>query len=276
MTVQEFHDALASKFTGTWNLHTAAAEQTLGHKLDFFTMLSSISGVIGTAGQANYAAGNSFQDALARYRHSLGLAAHTVDLGVVEDVGYLSEQEALADRLRNRNQLAGINERELHRILKFSILQQTVGLSPESASQMVTGLPFPLPGDSPVLSDPRFHSLVVPQQHSQDAGAGSTEVEEMDMMHAIQAMRKACLPTEKRVDEVVKLVNPQMVRILGLTADMEQSKPLNSYGIDSLAAVDIRNWFKARFRVELATLDVLNAASLEALCRKIVERLPVE
>lgn len=85
MTVREYHEALTCKVTGTWNIHHAAAQTQ--HSLDFFTMLSSISGIVGTAGQTNYCAGNSFQDAFALYRHSLGLPAHTIDLGIVEDVG---------------------------------------------------------------------------------------------------------------------------------------------------------------------------------------------
>ncbi|KJZ72361.1 hypothetical protein HIM_08287 [Hirsutella minnesotensis 3608] len=274
MTAQEFHDALASKLAGTWNLHTAAAEQTLGHKLDFFTMLSSISGVVGTAGQANYAAGSSFQDAFARYRHSLGLAAHTVDLGIVEDVGYMSEHQALTGRVLSRSRLSVINEEQLHEILLFSILQQTAGLSVESASQMVTGLPFPLPEDSPILADKRFHSLLMPRQ-SRQAHVGSGD-EESNSIQAFRAMLKASVAVEKAVSEAVKIVRRQVVRVLGLAADIEASKPLSSYGIDSLAAVDLRNWLRVRLGVELTTLDVLNAASLEVLCAKVVDRSRAE
>lgn len=276
MTQQEYHEALASKLAGTWNLHTAAAElSSTSQKLDFFTMLSSISGVVGTAGQANYAAGNSFQDAFARYRHSLGLAAHTVDLGIVQDVGYMSEHQALTDRVRSRSQLSGINERQLHEIIRLSILQQTVGLNPDpqSRSQMITGLPFPLPEDSPVLADRRFHSLLRPK-HSQD-NTGSGAADKGEGVHVFQAMVKAGLPSEKLVGEAIKLVNKQMVRVLGLSADMEASKSLSSYGIDSLAAVDLRNWFKTRLGAELTTLDVLNASSLEGLCGKVVDKLVV-
>jgi hypothetical protein len=98
---------------------------------------------------------------------------------------------------------------------------------------------------------------------------------EIDAVHAFQMKRRASsLPAEKLVEEAVKLVNTQMVRLLGLSSDMEPSKPLRSYGIDSLAAVDLRNWAKVRLGAELTTLDVLNASSLEALCAKLVQRLP--
>ena len=63
--------------------------------LDFFTMLSSVSGVVGQKGQANYAAGNVFLDNFSAYRHKLSLPACSVDLGAIEDVGYISEHSDL-------------------------------------------------------------------------------------------------------------------------------------------------------------------------------------
>ncbi|KAK7912259.1 Fumagillin dodecapentaenoate synthase [Apiospora marii] len=269
MTVQEYHEALTCKVTGTWNLHHAAAQTQ--HSLDFFTMLSSISGIVGTAGQANYCAGNSFQDAFAQYRHSLGLPAHTIDLGIVEDVGYMSEHQDLTDRVRSRSKLPGISEQQLHEILKFSILQQ-------QQQQMITGLPYPLPPDSPVLqSDMRFSSLAVsstlahsnPSDAADLAGGDPADSE----LRVFEAMRKAGVPADKLVPEVVRLVGRQFVRSLGLTADMEESKPLSSFGIDSLAAVDLRNWVKVHLKTELTTLEVLNSESLGALCQKIVGRI---
>ncbi|EDN99357.1 hypothetical protein SS1G_02211 [Sclerotinia sclerotiorum 1980 UF-70] len=78
MTLDDYHTALHAKINGTWNLHYICQEQK--EPLDFFTLLSSISGVVGNKGQANYAAGNTFLDAFAEYRESLGLRANSVDL----------------------------------------------------------------------------------------------------------------------------------------------------------------------------------------------------
>ena len=78
---------------------------------------------------------------------------------------------------------------------------------------------------------------------------------------------------DKLVAAVSKLVNRQLVATLGLQSDIEESKTLGSYGIDSLAAADLRNWFKIKLRVELTILDILNASSLQALCVKVIEHL---
>jgi NADPH:quinone reductase-like Zn-dependent oxidoreductase len=85
MTHEDWTTGTRVKINGTWNLHSLAPKD-----MDFFIMLSSISGVIGNAGQANYNAGNVFQDNLAHYRCSLGLKATALDLGAVLDVGYLA------------------------------------------------------------------------------------------------------------------------------------------------------------------------------------------
>lgn len=72
-----------------------------GHEnepLDFFVSFSSISGLIGQPGQANYAAANTFLDAFVLYRQSLGLRASVMDLGIVNDIGYVSESGRMAER----------------------------------------------------------------------------------------------------------------------------------------------------------------------------------
>ena len=53
MQVQDYQAAVSAKVQGTWNLHNTSL--SLASDLDFFTLLSSVSGVIGNKGQANYA-----------------------------------------------------------------------------------------------------------------------------------------------------------------------------------------------------------------------------
>ncbi|ORY70957.1 uncharacterized protein BCR38DRAFT_404090 [Pseudomassariella vexata] len=87
MTYEDWCIASAPKIQGTWNIHHA----TQGADLDFFVLFSSLSGSIGQPGQANYARANTFLDAFVQYRTSHGLAALVVDIGAVEDVGFISQ-----------------------------------------------------------------------------------------------------------------------------------------------------------------------------------------
>ncbi|KAK8101506.1 hypothetical protein PG999_011880 [Apiospora kogelbergensis] len=132
MTLQNYHNTLSCKFTVTWNIHKAFIAQH-GYALDVFTLLSSISWVVGTISQAYYAAGNAFQDAFVQSRRSLGLAAHSVNLGIIDDVGYISQNETLSSRVQSRSGLPRIGEAQLHEMLRLSVAQQTAGPNQERA-----------------------------------------------------------------------------------------------------------------------------------------------
>jgi NADPH:quinone reductase-like Zn-dependent oxidoreductase/acyl transferase domain-containing protein/NAD(P)-dependent dehydrogenase (short-subunit alcohol dehydrogenase family) len=265
MTSEDFHTVIESKHRGTWNLHEVAQRQP--SPLEFFTLLSSISGVIGHAGQANYAAGNVFQDAFAAYRQGLGLRCHSVNLGIIEDVGYMSNNQEVAQRAEARGAFTGIDERTLLKIARLSILQQMDMINPQSASQMITGLPVPLPSDSPLLADARFSSLVAAQSTTSGSHAGAST---NNTAAAFNQMVKMKTDRSGLLREAVRLVNAQLVKNLGMADDMEPGKSLSTYGIDSLAAVDLRNWLRVQLKAELTTLDILNASSLLVLCEKVV------
>ena len=89
MSYEQWRAAMEPKVLGTLNLH-----QMLGDALDFFILLSSGAGIIGSYAQGNYCAGNTFQDAFARYRASLGLPVRYIDVGSVEGEGYTAENQA--------------------------------------------------------------------------------------------------------------------------------------------------------------------------------------
>ena len=72
MTAEDYHMAVACKIRGTWNLHNVALQHKLN--LDFFSLLSSTSGIAGQSGQANYVTANAFLDAFAIYRPWHGAA----------------------------------------------------------------------------------------------------------------------------------------------------------------------------------------------------------
>jgi acyl carrier protein len=77
LTWERFERVFAPKVGGTWNLH----RQSLGLDLDFFVCFSSAASMIGSRGQANYAAANAFVDALMHHRRSIGLPGLSINWG---------------------------------------------------------------------------------------------------------------------------------------------------------------------------------------------------
>ena len=86
---ERFERVLRPKVGGAWNLHAL----TRNADLDFFVLFSSASSVFGNPGQANYAAGNAFLDALARARRAQGLTALSVNWGIWSGAGGVAEKQ---------------------------------------------------------------------------------------------------------------------------------------------------------------------------------------
>lgn len=95
MTIRNWQLATEGKIKGTVNLHKA-----LPADLDFLILLSSLNGLTGWHGQSNYAAANTFLDSFAAWRRAQGLPCSVMDLGAVDDVGYVSENRAVGDAMR--------------------------------------------------------------------------------------------------------------------------------------------------------------------------------
>jgi hypothetical protein len=93
MTYQQYQAAVGPKVQGPWGL-----QAFLDKGLDFFVMLSSITSIVGNRGQANYAAGNAYQDALARQLVSRGVKAVSINLGTIKLVGYVAENHEMVQK----------------------------------------------------------------------------------------------------------------------------------------------------------------------------------
>ncbi|CAI7661883.1 unnamed protein product [Penicillium viridicatum] len=140
-------DAMVLQVAGTSNLHFAAQTKQ-PQALDFFTMPSGMSGIVGNKGQTKYAAGNAFLDAFAGYRNSTSLRANTINLGMVEDEGYVAEQGGTLEAHFDRRYWVHINEVTLRRILSYSIFQQQAIRRRLNSAQLTTSLVYPLNANS--------------------------------------------------------------------------------------------------------------------------------
>ncbi|KAL5454073.1 hypothetical protein PMIN06_005174 [Paraphaeosphaeria minitans] len=277
MTLTEYHEALQCKIRGTWNLHNAA--EFLGLKLDSFTMLSSLSGIIGHVAQANYAAGNVFLDAFAAWRQARGLPACSIDLGISEDAGVIAESAKLQSSTEKR-MFRSLNEGQLRKILYFAMLQQqdTPPASDVSAVRelafgpMVTGLTFPQPDDSALKGDARFSPLFSSNERSKDLKS-SSENANADIQALFLLMRTESADPASRLKALIDVINGCFMRILRLDEPMDPERPISVYGTDSLAAVEVRNWVRTELGCLVTTLDIMTATSLTSFCEKILAKL---
>ncbi|KAL2703944.1 Highly reducing polyketide synthase ClaI [Penicillium crustosum] len=270
MSAVDFHQTISSKVKGAWNIHHAAAEQDKSQSLEFFTMLSSISGVVGQKGQANYAAANVFLDSFAAYRCSLGLPAHSLDLGVVDAIGVAAEKGGM-ERYFNLEHWPRIKESKLHEILCISIDEQKKA----RYSQLITGLPSGI-SQLPILSqDARFSILCAEDSqtegHQPVSPSKDTSSKEL---YEFRLLVKAMKAKSQLVEKAVTLCGLQLSRLLYLKNQViDANKSLAAYGLDSLIAIEFRNWLKKELAVEMSTFEVIGASCLHALAEKMVSKV---
>ncbi|KAJ6131357.1 hypothetical protein N7523_001817 [Penicillium sp. IBT 18751x] len=206
MTSQDYNTVLQPRYTGTWNLH-----RNLPSELDFFLMLSSISGVIGNATQSAYAAGSAFMDAFAAYRNAIGLPGVSLDLGTITDIGYLASNKDLAAQME-RQGFQGTDTPTLLRLVEFAISQPVTG----GMSQIMTGLGEWKEEKSLGNFDaPLFSHFRRRYQVGEDGGR------ETDADDTLKDILRACRTKEEAVPIVFDVVSGKIAAQLDISVDRE-------------------------------------------------------
>lgn len=100
-TFARFEEVMEAKVLGSWNLHRL----TEPLPLKYFVCFSSIASLLGTAGQANYAAANAFMDSLAHHRRARGLPGLSIHWGPWAEIGMAAR---LSDRAAAQRSAHGI------------------------------------------------------------------------------------------------------------------------------------------------------------------------
>jgi len=265
MSFEQWSSATRPKVQGTWNLHNKLSN------LDFFVMLSSLIGVAGNSSQANYSAGGSFQDAFARYRTSQGLPAVAIDLGSIKSVGYVAETGGVAERLE-RIGYEAIEEAQIIRIIESAISDP---LRKIESSQVITGIKsFDKTSEVAWCHDKRFSPL---EKLKISSAGGLIKGNDSNVKAETVDILKDLLPKAASSSEAVDLVTQAMIVKLCemfslVEADVDKSMSMSRYGVDSLVAIEVRNWLALRAQAEMSIFDVLQSASLTVLAEKVAAK----
>ncbi|KAF2116796.1 reducing type I polyketide synthase [Lophiotrema nucula] len=266
----EYHDwrlGTDCKTIGSWNLHSL-----LPRNLDFFVMLSSASGIVGLHGQANYAAGNSYLDALARYRVSVGERAVSLDLGALMEDGLLAENPDFLDRVLGYGALNGIGRNYFHAILDY-YCNPSLALFVPSDSQPIIGLD---PGagvgrDGMAITR---QALLNHLSGTKDVRSASNEAK------GPHTSWKERFSQAESPDDATRVVAGALVeklqRILeSVRGDVDMTKSVAAYGVDSLLAVELRSWLAMEFQADISLFEISSGASFSALSALVVSRSKV-
>ncbi|KAL4911017.1 hypothetical protein BDW74DRAFT_172471 [Aspergillus multicolor] len=267
MTYTDWQEAVSCKVAGTWNLH-----QVLPSGLDFFITYSSIVGGIGGTAAVNYAAACAYQDAFVHYRNGLGERATTLNLGVMLDDGVLRDNDAVRNALTASGYPIGISQKEMFALLEYHCDPSLEIPETPLRSQVLVGLNTPrgLAAEGreiPVLLNrPLFSgtwsivdSSVSPTTNAAEDAGGNVDI--LRQLTIITSMQDAA-------DIIAESLMQRLSKAIGVPLkNLDASKPMNQYGVDSLVAVELRNWFKWKLDADIAVFEMMGKVSFEEMGR---------
>ncbi|GAB3449349.1 SDR family NAD(P)-dependent oxidoreductase [Actinophytocola sediminis] len=219
LTAEQVARVLRAKVDAAWHLHVLTGE------LDAFVLYSSLAGLIGSSGQANYAAANAALDAVARHRRERGLPATSLAWGLwSSDSGMTGHLEDIDHARLARDGLAPIDtEAGLAAFdAAMSLDRPVLAVTPLNLSALRTS-------DSvPVL----LRGLVPPARRQAVSG------DDIDLAERLRALAEP-----QRQATLLELVRGQVARILGHTdpAEVPEDQAFRDLGFDSLTSVELRN-----------------------------------
>lgn len=266
ITRAQWESTIRSKVQSSWNLHNL-----LPKGLDFFILLSSASGVVGNAGQSNYAAGCTFQDSLCRFRECHGQRAVSIDLGPMRTVGTLAEKEDLKNNFAKLPGLNLIEEEELLALLDILCHPKKNSHILTTRSQITMGIATP--------ADLVLQSDDMPLEHlhrSLFAYFGQSKSTTSNSVSANSVSPAALFRQAENTEEMTRIVVDSLVmklaRAVSIQADdVVVDRPLHLYGVDSLVAVELRNWIIKEFSADVPVFELLSGKTVLGIGQLVVK-----
>ncbi|MFB4290275.1 type I polyketide synthase [Nonomuraea sp. ATR24] len=256
LTPERMDAVLRPKADAAWHLH----ELTRDRDLAFFVLFSSLAGVLGNAGQGNYAAANAFLDALAAHRRELGLAAVSVAWGLWDTASGMS---------------GGLSQADVARLARTGIAPLTVEQGLDLFDTALTS-PDPLvvaarwdtaglraraeAGDLP----PMLHGLVrTPRRTAKPAGVAEL-MSRLATLTRDEALRLLTERVRGHVAVVLAHGSPDKVSV---------DRAFNQLGFDSLTAVELRNRLNADTGLRLPPTLVFDHPTISSLAEYLFSTL---
>ena len=257
LTLDSLRRVLAGKVAGAFHLH----ELTSGRPLDFFVLYSSVAPLIGSPGQASYAAANAALDALAAFRRGRRGSATSINWGPWAEVGLAAADEKRGARLSDRG-LPGLES--AHAI---ALLSRILAESPTQAVAASFDWPRFQQAQPEVGRWPFFSEVA-----SSGEGAGRAGSSLRDSLLGVPSGHERIAALEQGVRALVARVLRRDV------ARIDPARAFRALGLDSLMGLELRGQLEAAFGVPVPATLVWNYPNVQALARELARRaqIPLE
>jgi acyl transferase domain-containing protein/acyl carrier protein len=254
LTWKRMAHVIAPKLAGAWNLHCLTHHQPL----DCFVLFSSAAALFGSPGQASHVTANTFLDALAHHRRSIGLPGLSINWGAWAEIGAAAQRQ-----VDQQMQLRGVGSiapqaglQVLEMLLEQSAAQ--VGVMPIQWAQFL----------QQDISSPFFNAF---RQVTASTSQADSKSEIRSQLMAASSVDRLTLLTTYLQTEVGK--------VLGLPAD-RLPKPHQGFfdlGMDSLMTVELKNRLETHLGLSLTATTIFEHSTIRELAQHLALTLaPVE
>ncbi len=245
------HRALAGKAVGAWNLHDLIRDEPI----EEFVLFSSLAGLMGSPGQAAYAAANTFLDALAQHRARLGLPAVSIAWGPWAG-------ESLAVRAGGVGRLADRGVPPLRPEVGLDLLERAIS----SGRPNVSAAAF-APGELSRIAGWPVASQLLGTLIETGSGQGGPErgSARLDVLAA---------PVGERASVMMRFLLRQLANVLGTTeAPVAPEVPFQALGLDSLLSIELRDRLEIGLGLRLSATLVYANPTAHALANALLDQV---
>lgn len=253
---KRFARVMEPKVQGAWHLHVLSQEMNRGEALDMFVCFSSVSALLGSPGQSNYAAANVFLDALVQYRQHKGLAGTSINWGPWAEAGMAA---ALEQHSRSRLTAMGMTPIMAHEglsALEYVLATSTVqtGVMKVDWGKFINqfaGQPIP-----PLL-----------------AAFDKGQVSGLKQSAGLNTEQLRNLGKEDRRSVLITHLRAELAKVLGFSSPEQigSRRKLFDLGIDSLMAVELKNRLESSLKCTLPNTILFDYPTLDALVDYLLE-----
>ncbi len=243
---------LAPKAIGVYNLHKLTEKLDI----DLFLTFSSVAATIGNPGQGNYAAANIFMDALMAIRYKRGLPATNINWGFWDTDGMAKSSQAIS--------IPGVGFIDIQK--GFFILERI--LLNKSPHMLITSVKWPdYLEPYPENKIPPIYWSFADQKRKATGNATSAG-------GAITAEALLALPPDEQMEKMNRYLQVKIAKVLGVrVAKLDVDKPLNSMGLDSLMAIELKNSVETGLGTNLAISVLLKGPSILDLSQEMISQI---
>jgi len=252
LDAERFSQVMAPKVQGAWNLHDLSMDM----KLDYFVLFSSVTALLGHAGQGSYVAANHFLDMFSHYRRSQGLPAISINWGALLEVGYLNQYQNISEQMEEKG-FYGLLPEEAMQFLQKILIENPVQTGPAHFNWYEWGKKYQN------RKIPLRYSLLIDETQMQanlgdDTGSIRMQIDQAD--------------PEQYALIISHYMREQVAAVLRISADkLELEQSLNELGLDSLMMVELGIRIENDLSISLPTTQLMQASSLNGLSKAVLK-----